>query len=68
MSYQYDIFISYRRHAETRTWIKEHFIPLVELRVEFELGRKPVIYIDDQIESGTSWPAALGAALGARGS
>jgi hypothetical protein len=38
--------------------------PLLELRVEFELGRKPKIFVDDQIESGTSWPTALGLALG----
>jgi hypothetical protein len=35
------------------------------VRVEFELGRKPKIFVDDQIESGTSWPNALGVALGA---
>jgi len=64
MSYKHDIFISYRRNAETYVWIKEHFVPLLTLRVEFELGRKPLIYVDDQIESGTSWPASLGAALG----
>jgi hypothetical protein len=65
MSYQHDIFISYRRNAETYAWIKEHFEPLLTLRVEMELGRKTVIYVDDQIETGTSWPGALGAALGA---
>jgi hypothetical protein len=64
MSYQYDIFISYRRNEETCSWIRRHFVPLLELRVELELGRKPEIYVDSQIESGTSWPASLGAALG----
>jgi hypothetical protein len=64
MSYQHDIFISYRRNPETYVWITEHFVPLLTLRVELELGRKPLIYVDDQIESGTSWPASLGAALG----
>ena len=64
MSYQYDIFISYRRNAETHAWITEHFVPLLTLRVELELSRKPAIYIDDQIESGTSWPTSLGTALG----
>ena len=64
MSYHHDIFISYRRNPETYAWIKEHFVPLLTLRVELELGRKPSVYVDDQIESGTSWPASLGAALG----
>jgi hypothetical protein len=64
MAYSYDIFISYRRDPETLAWIKEHFIPLLTLRVEFELERKLMIYLDEQVESGSSWPAALGAALG----
>src|SRR5262245_23433482 len=65
MSYQYDIFISYRRNPETLTWIRDHFVPLLSLRVGFELQRSPVIFVDDQIESGSSWPAKLGATLGA---
>jgi len=64
MGYSNDIFISYRRNPETHAWITEHFVPLLALRVELELGRKPSIYVDDQIESGTSWPASLGVALG----
>jgi hypothetical protein len=64
MAYEYDIFISYRRHPETRLWLAEHFVPLLELRVGFELGRNPRIFVDDQIDSGTSWPVSLGGALG----
>lgn len=37
----------------------------MSLRLAFELQRKPVIYVDEQLEAGASWPAALGAALGA---
>jgi hypothetical protein len=65
MSYSYDVFISYRRNEETLGWIKDHFIPLLSLRLEFELQRKPTIFVDDQMESGASFPPALGAALGA---
>ena len=64
MDYEYDIFISYRRHAETRAWIEEHFKPLLELRVEQELNRKPDIYLDTRLESGSTWPADLALALG----
>jgi hypothetical protein len=64
VSYSHDIFISYRRDPETLIWINEHFLPLLRLRVGMELGREPAIFIDDQIESGTSWPQSLGAALG----
>ena len=64
MAYQHDIFISYRRNPETRLWLEQHFVPLLELRVELELGRKPAIYVDSQLESGAAWPAQLGDALG----
>jgi hypothetical protein len=64
MSYQHDIFISYRRNPETRLWIEEHFVPLLTLHVENDLGREPKIFLDKQIESGTSWPVSLGEALG----
>jgi len=64
MSYKHDIFISYRRNPETLTWIKDHFIPLLTLRLEFELRRKPTLFIDEQLESGASFPLSLGAALG----
>jgi hypothetical protein len=64
MAYKYDIFISYRRDALTRQWIEEHFVPLIELHVRMELGRVPIIYIDSQLENGTTWPISLGKALG----
>jgi hypothetical protein len=64
MPYHYDLFLSYRRNQETRTWITDHFIPLLELRVEMELGRSLSIFVDDKIETGLSWPLELGTALG----
>jgi TIR domain len=65
MSYMYDIFISYRRNSETLDWIKQHFLPLLTLRVDFELGRKPTVFLDEEdVETGTSWPQSLGTALG----
>ena len=62
MAYQHDIFISYRRHLFTREWINRHFRPLLEFWIEFELGRKPDIYIDTQLDNdiGTVWPVQLG--------
>ena len=64
MAYKYDIFISYRRNEEALRWIRKHFIPILQLRVEFELGRKPILYIDEQLEAGTSWPVKLGEEIG----
>jgi hypothetical protein len=64
MAYAHDIFISYRRDDETRNWIATHLVPLLELHVGMELGRRPKIFVDTQLESGAAWPAQLGAALG----
>ncbi len=64
MGYQNDIFISYKRDPETYRWIKDHFEPLLVHSVTLELGRQVTVFIDDQIEAGTSWPNELGAELG----
>jgi len=64
MDYQYDIFISYRRDDLTKVWIEKLFIPILDSHVFLELGRHPTFYIDIQLESGTTWPIALGNALG----
>lgn len=64
MDYKYDIFISYRRHEETRGWINKHFLPLLTFWLEFDLGRQPKIFIDEQLEAGTTWPIKLGEEIG----
>ena len=64
MDYIYDIFISYRRDDLTKIWIEKLFMPILESHVFLELGRPPTFYIDEQIESGVTWPIALGKALG----
>jgi len=62
--YQYDIFISYKRGQETNRWIIEHFEPLLAHVVELELGRSPIIYRDNRLHDGGTWPIDLGIALG----
>jgi TIR domain len=64
MGYTHDIFVSYRRDEETLSWLHKHFVPLLKLRVRQELERDPTIYIDEQLESGVSWPPELGIRLG----
>ncbi|HEX3483338.1 MAG TPA: toll/interleukin-1 receptor domain-containing protein [Kofleriaceae bacterium] len=65
MAYEYDIFLSYKRHPEARQWLVEHFQPLLEFHVELELGHRVTVFRDDQDdEAGASWPAHLGRALG----
>ncbi len=64
MGYQYDIFISYRRDPLTLKWISEHLVPLLKHTVLLELGVPPNIFVDDQLETGTTWPIQLGKKLG----
>jgi hypothetical protein len=67
MAYEHDIFISYKRHPETLSWISEHLLPLLDLHVGLELGRDPDIFVHEVkglIPVGTNWPAKLGEKLG----
>jgi TIR domain len=64
MAYDFDVFISYRRHGEWPTWTREIFRPLLYHWLGEELGRDPRIFVDYQIETGDSWPERLGNALG----
>jgi hypothetical protein len=54
MAYEYDIFISYRRQADTHLWITKHFAPRLQARVELELEPKPAI--NHQISGPRSEP------------
>jgi hypothetical protein len=64
MAYEYDVFVSYRRHAEWPKWVREIFLPLFSHWLGEELGRNAQIFVDHQIETGDSWPQRLGSALG----
>jgi hypothetical protein len=63
VAYKNDIFISYRRDPETVTWLKNHLVPLLRLRVGMELESEPSIYTDEMIEGGATWPIELGEEL-----
>jgi len=68
VAYQYDIFLSYKRHPEARQWLVEHFLPLLKYYVELQLERREEVqvFLDERdIEAGATWPAELGGALGA---
>jgi hypothetical protein len=61
--YKFDVFLSYRRWKEWPEWVIESFFPIFEHWLGEELGRDPLIFVDQQIESGTSWPLELASAL-----
>lgn len=61
--YEYDVFISYRRRGEWPQWVKEKFLPLFDHWLGEELGYDCRIYIDQNMETGISWPFDLAYAL-----
>jgi hypothetical protein len=60
MSYQYDVFISYRRAGGARRWVENHFAPTLTDCLADEMEVPPRVFFDSQIESGTTWPLDLG--------
>jgi hypothetical protein len=64
MSYQFDAFVSYRRHGEWPDWVRDIFMPLFSHWLGEELGQEARIFVDYQIETGDSWPQRLGKSLG----
>src|SRR5580698_3791248 len=59
MSYQYEIFLSYRRSPTVGLWVKNHLAPRLQARID-EVAPFPVrISCDFQMESGVLWPDDL---------
>ncbi|RKR05591.1 TIR domain-containing protein [Flavobacterium sp. 90] len=60
MAYQYDVFISYKNHHVTNTWVIK-FEEKLKYWLTQELGgNKPKIFFDkDTIETGNIWPNTL---------
>lgn len=60
MSYEYDVFISYRRHREWPRWVENFFLPGFTHLLGEELGKNAKIFVDyKDIESGTYWDKRL---------
>jgi hypothetical protein len=59
MSYQFEIFLSYRRSPTVGLWVKNHLAPRLQARID-EVAPFPVrISCDFQMESGVLWPDDL---------
>jgi hypothetical protein len=64
MSYEYEIFISYRKVFPIKEWVYEHLLPFIRPYLESELNTRIRIFIDQsQIEQGDIWPARIKRAL-----
>lgn len=64
-NYEYDVFISYRRIDPVRGWVQNHFFPLLRmwLHESFPAKHRPVVFIDQEIETGAQWADELRYAL-----
>jgi hypothetical protein len=56
MSYESDVFLSYRRHGEWPGWVRDIFMPLFSHWLGEELPRDAKVFVDYEIETGDSWP------------
>jgi hypothetical protein len=62
-SYDYDLFLSYRRAYPVGDWVHNHFGKQLASWLGESAPFEPRIFIDDQIETGAEWPMQLRAAL-----
>lgn len=62
MGYEYDVFVSYR-HGDIDYWLENIFLKRLTFFLENELGRRPIIFFDKNIQKGDTWPYRLQKAL-----
>jgi len=63
-SYDYDVFLSYRRKPPVSEWVHNHFKLQLESWLAESAPFEPRIFVDtDQIDTGAEWPAKLRQAL-----
>jgi hypothetical protein len=62
MSYQHDVFISYKRELNWTDWTRAHFKELLKSYLQQDLGRPPEVFLDERLESdfGIDWVKGLG--------
>jgi hypothetical protein len=64
MSYQYDIFVSYRQTSASKDWVQKHFYPKLVEYLSESLPTDPKVFLDtESIEEGAMWQAKISGAL-----
>ncbi|SDZ75620.1 TIR domain-containing protein [Thiothrix caldifontis] len=59
MTYEYDVFLSYRRYGMWPRWVSGIFLEIFKHWLGEELGRDVTIFFDQDMETGTNWPSRL---------
>jgi hypothetical protein len=64
MSYEFDVFLSYRREKPSESWVHDHFLPYFKPALGDALARPAQVFVDRTgIRAGQKWPARLKQAL-----
>ncbi|MGH3879946.1 MAG: TIR domain-containing protein [Actinophytocola sp.] len=61
--YQFDVFISYIRSGNPHAWMRNHFLSRLRNCLADHLADEPAVFIDEEMDRGTSWPHQLEQAL-----
>jgi hypothetical protein len=59
MSYEYHVFVSYRRELLWTPWTRDHFKRLLTSYLQQELKEPPRIFVDERIEIGADYVNTL---------
>jgi hypothetical protein len=62
--YEFDVFLSYSRKGGSPKWVHNHFLPKLREYLTDEIGYVPKVFVDQEMEPGTVWPARLERTLG----
>ena len=60
MSYQHDVFISYRREVQWTSWTRDYLKRELHSYLQQDLGREADIFVDERIVVGADWVDELG--------
>ena len=63
MDYQFDIFVSYPRAGQVRSWVHKHFLPVLRECLNLHLANEPRIFVDTEQATGVQWPEHIRKAL-----
>jgi TIR domain len=63
MSYEYHLFVSYRRELLWTPWTRDHFKRLLTSYLQQELREAPRIFVDERIEIGADYVNTLAEGL-----
>jgi hypothetical protein len=59
MAYEYDVFVSYKRHHEWPIWVREVFYDILNHWLNAEMAEGCRVFVDYQLEEGQNWPGRL---------